>query len=187
MGQASIRLFGWFGLVWSLKKSQMETHSRRNEPMSSKPSQAPVPRSVDETEVRALYRQLLSGWNRRSAGAIAELFVENGVAIGFDGSELEGQKEIALQTFDDDSAGAFVAKVRDVQFLNPEVAILRAVAGMVLPGQSDLAPDKNLFQTLVAAKSDDHWRVAVFQNTPARFRGRPEEARSVTEDLRRQL
>jgi uncharacterized protein (TIGR02246 family) len=154
--------------------------------MSSKPSQALDSRSVDETEVRALYRQLLSGWNRRNAGAIAELFAENGVAIGFDGSELAGQKEIASQTFDD-SAGAFVAKVRDVQFLNPKVAILRAVAGMVLPGQSDLAPDRNSFQTLVAAKSNNHWRVAVFQDTPARFDGRPDEARSVTEDLRRQL
>ena len=158
--------------------------------MSSKPSQAPISRSVDETEVRALYRQLLSGWNRRSAGAIAELFAKDGVAIGFDGAELEGQTEIASvhkRIFNDDSTGAFVAKVRGVQFLKPDVAILRAVAGMVLPGQSDLAPDRNSVQTLVAAKSNNHWQVAVFQNTPAHFDGRTEEARSVTEDLRRQL
>jgi uncharacterized protein (TIGR02246 family) len=147
-------------------------------------------RTVDETEVRALYRQLLSGWNRRNAGAVAELFAEDGVAIGFDGSELEGQREIASahkQIFDDDRTGAFVAKVRGVQFLNPDVAILRAIAGVVLPGQSDLAPDLNSVQTLVAAKRNNHWRVAVFQNTPAHFDGRAEEARSVTEDLRRQL
>ena len=157
--------------------------------MSSKPSRAHDPR-FDETEVRALYRQILSGWNRRNADAIAELFDEDGVAIGFDGSELDGPAEIAAvhrQIFDDHRTGAFVGKVRGVRFINSEVAVLRAVAGMVLPGHSDLEPDRNSVQTLVAVKRSDQWRAAVFQNTPAQYHGRPEKARSLTEELRKQL
>jgi uncharacterized protein (TIGR02246 family) len=157
--------------------------------MSSQPSRAQNTR-YDGTEVRALYRQILSGWNRRSADAVAELFAEDGEAIGFDGSELKGRAEIASahrQIFDDHRTGAFVAKVRSVRFLNSEVAVLCAVAGMVLPGQPDLEPDLNAVQTLVAVKRDGQWRAAVFQNTPAQFHGRPEEARSLTEELRKQL
>ena len=157
--------------------------------MSSRPSPARDPR-FDETEVRALYRQILSGWNRRNADAIAELFDEDAVAIGFDGSEIEGKARIAgvhRQIFDDHRTGAYVGKVRGVRFLNPEVAVLSAVAGMVLPGQSDLDPDRNAVQTLVAAKRNGQWQVAVYQNTPAQFHGRPEEAQSLTEELRRQL
>ena len=157
--------------------------------MSSKPSLAQDPQ-YEETEVRALYRQIVSGWNRRSADAIAELFADDGHAIGCDGSEFKGRAEIAAvhrHIFDDHRTGAFVGKVRSVRFLNPEVAVLCAVAGMVMPGKSDLEPDRNAVQTLVAVKREGRWRAAVFQNTSAQFHGRPEEARALTEELRRQL
>jgi len=157
--------------------------------MSSKPIRAQDPR-FNETEVRSLYRQLLSAWNRRNPEAIAELFDDDGIAIGFDGSEHDGRTQIAAvhkQIFDDHNTGAFVGKVRDVRFLTPGVAVLSAVAGMVLPGQSDLDPDRNSVQTLVAVYRDAQWRVAVFQNTPAQYHGRPEKAQSLTGELRRQL
>ncbi len=67
----------------------------------------------------------------------------------------------------------YVGKIRGVRFLTPEVAVLRAVAGMVPPGQSDLNPAVNTIQTLVAAKGAGPWRIALFQNTPAQFHGRP--------------
>jgi len=156
--------------------------------MSSKPSLAQDPR-YEETEVRALYRQIVSGWNRRSADAIAELFADDGDAIGCDGSEFKGAEIAAVhrRIFDDHRTGAFVGKVRSVRFLNAEVAVLCAVAGMVMPGKSDLEPDRNAVQTLVAVKRDGRWRAAVFQNTSAQFHGRPEEARALTEELRKQL
>jgi hypothetical protein len=42
-------------------------------------------------------------------------------------------------------------------------------------------------QTLVAAKRDGKRRVALFQNTPAQFHGRPELVESLTEELRQLL
>jgi uncharacterized protein (TIGR02246 family) len=157
--------------------------------MSSRPSRAQDPR-FDETEVRGLYRQILSSWNRRNADAIAELFDEDGVAIGFDGSELDGREQIAAihrQIFDDHLTGAFVGKVKSVRFLNSQVGVLSAVAGMVQPGQSDLDPERNAIQTVVAVKRDNQWRVAVFQNTPAQYHGSPDKAGCLTEELRKQL
>jgi uncharacterized protein (TIGR02246 family) len=132
--------------------------------------------SNEEDEVRAIYWNLLDCWNRRNADAFAALFAADGNPIGFDGSPMNGRAEIesALrQIFADHLTASYVAIVRGVRFLTPDVAVLRAVAGMVPPCRSDLNPAVNAVQTLVAAKQDGRWRIAIFQNTPAAFHGRP--------------
>jgi hypothetical protein len=45
----------------------------------------------------------------------------------------------------------------------------------------------NAVQTLVAVRRDGAWQVAVYQNTPAAFHGRPELSQSLTEELRAEL
>jgi len=86
--------------------------------------------------------------------------------------------------FRDHVTAAYVGKIREVRFLTPDVAVLRAVAGMIPPAESDLNPAVNAVQTLVAARRDGRWRIAVFQNTPAAFHGRPELSAKLTEELR---
>jgi uncharacterized protein (TIGR02246 family) len=143
--------------------------------------------STDETEIRALYQQLLEGWNKRSADAMAEPFAEDGEVIGFDGSQLVGRADITShlqQIFADHPTPPYVGKVRGVRLLGPEVAVLRAVAGMVPIGKTDLDPNLNTHHTIVAVKREGKWRIALFQNTPAQFHGRPELVQKLTEELR---
>lgn len=121
---------------------------------------------------------------------MAALFAKDGNLVGFDGSPVSGRAQIASHLgpiFASHRTAAYVAKVRSVRFLTPEVAVLRAVAGMVPPGQSDIHPPVNAVQTLVAAKDGGQWRIAVFQNTPAAFHGRPEMSEMLTEELRQVL
>jgi uncharacterized protein (TIGR02246 family) len=158
--------------------------------MSSQTFQPHDSPSTDEHEVRALYRQLLDGWNKRSADAFAAAFAEDGYTVGFDGSLMNGRAEIESgirQIFTDHQTAAYVWKIRDVRLLSSEVAVLRAVAGMVPPGQSDLNPAVNTIQTLVAAKYAGQWRIALFQNTPAQFHGRPELVQQLTKELQQLL
>jgi uncharacterized protein (TIGR02246 family) len=146
--------------------------------------------SSDEIEVRTLYGQLLDSWNRRSGHDFAGLFVEDANVVGFDGSPMNGREEIETtlrQIFADHPTAAYVGKIREVRFLTPEVALLRAVAGMVPPGQAELNPAVNTVQTLVAVKGEGQWRIALFQNTPAQFHGRPELVQQLTEELRQLL
>ena len=156
-------------------------------------SQVPVRHaasSSDEPAICALHQQMLNGWNQRSSNAIAAAFAEDGQLIGFDGSQMTGSAEIAAtlqQTFADHPTPAFVGKVRQVSFLAPEVALLHAIAGMVLPGKADIEAPLNAIQTLVAVKHGEQWRIALFQNTPAQFHGRPELVESLTEELRQLL
>src|SRR5256714_15679837 len=102
--------------------------------------------SSDEMEVRRLYRELLDGWNQHNADAFAAPFAEDGEAIGFDGSQMSGRVDIAAtlgQVFADHVTAPSVSKVRSVRLLSPDVAILRAIVGMVPPGQVDLNPALN--------------------------------------------
>jgi uncharacterized protein (TIGR02246 family) len=56
-----------------------------------------------------------------------------------------------------------------------DVAVMVAVGGTVMTGQSDIEPDRNSIHTLVAVKHGNKWRFTAFQNTRAQFIGRPAE------------
>jgi uncharacterized protein (TIGR02246 family) len=145
----------------------------------------------DTREIELLYRGLLDGWNRRDAESFGNSFTTDGVAIGFDGSRHAGRAEITAdmaRIFADHETAAYVARVREVRLLTPDVGLLEAVAGLVPPGGSDLRPELNARQTVVACFAEDEgWRIAQLQNTPAQFHGRPDLAAALTDELRREL
>jgi uncharacterized protein (TIGR02246 family) len=130
---------------------------------------------------------MLEGWNRRSAEAFAAGFLDDGVAIGFDGSQhLERAQLVSdlARIFADHPTGRYVGKIRDVRLLTPEVGVLRAVVGMVPAGRSDIEPKLNAIQSVVVLKSEGRWRIALMQTTPAQLHGRPELVDAMTEELR---
>lgn len=144
----------------------------------------------EESEIRALYQALIDGWNSRNAQNMAAVIAEDGDMIGFDGSQMHGRSEITTtltSIFADHPTGRYLSKVRSIRFLGDGAAILRAVVGMIPAGHSDLKPELNAHQTLVAARPDGTWRVVLFQNTPAQFHGRPDLVESLTDELRQLL
>ena len=141
----------------------------------------------EAAQVVALYRRLLEAWNARDAAAYAACFEEDGQVIGFDGSTMESHAEIESTLrpiFADHVTAAYVAKVRGVRFLGPDVALLRAVAGLLPSGATELNPAVNAHQTLLTTRRAGKWRIAHFQNTPAQFHGRPELSAALTAELR---
>ena len=144
-------------------------------------------RSVHEQAV-AVYTALLDAWNRQDAPAFAALFAPDGHVTGFDGSQMNGPGEIANELgniFAHHPTSAYVAKVREVRSLAPSVTLLRAIVGMIPPGASALKPDVNAIQSLVLvtdASSSDQ-RIAMLQNTPAAFHGRPQLVAEMTAEL----
>jgi uncharacterized protein (TIGR02246 family) len=141
-----------------------------------------------DNAINDLYAALHAGWNDHDGTAFAAGFTDDGVAIGFDGSEHAGRDAIARQMqaiFDDHETGRYVGAVRRVRALGGDAAILEAVAGLVPPGRDAVNPDTNARQTVVAVRDQDDggWRIALFQNTPAQFHGRPELAEQLTEEL----
>jgi len=158
--------------------------SRKQQPASSG-GVPDVSENLDEREVRDLYARLLDAWNRRNAQDYAALFAEDGSLIGFDGSQATGPEVLNHLTpiFADHPTAAYVAKVREVRPLGPGAAVLRAIVGMIPPGQSKLNPAVNAVQTLVAQKHHGTWGIVLFQNTPAQYHGRPDLAEQHTAEL----
>lgn len=145
---------------------------------------------MNERQVTDLYQQLLKAWNHKDARGMADLFTEDGEQIGFDGSQVIGQAEIYAHIapiFEHHDTAHYVSKVKNVRFLSGDIAILRAIAGMVAPGQSDINPNVNTHHTMIAIRTEGDWRIVLFQNTPAQFHGRPELVEQMTAELRELL
>ncbi len=71
--------------------------------------------------------------------------------------------------------------------MSPKISILRAIAGMVPPDESNINPELNTHHTLVAVENNGEWKIELFQNTPAQFHGRPELVNQMTEELSKLL
>lgn len=143
--------------------------------------------SAADAEVRELYRKLLEAWDRRNARDYAMLFAPDAILVGFDGTQVFGQADIGAhisEVFSHHQTARYVSIVRGVRAVTGDVVALSAVAGMVPPNKTDINPDVNAVQTMVAARRGSEWHVALFQNTPAAFHGRPDDAKALTEELR---
>jgi uncharacterized protein (TIGR02246 family) len=135
-----------------------------------------------------IYFGLLDDWNRQDAPAMAAHFAEQGSLVGFDGSAIDSRAciEAHLQPiFAQHPTPLFIGKVREVRRMaNGQTVLLRAVAGMWPRGASALNPDLNAVQAMVLSFADGIYRIELFQNTPAAFHGRPEEAEKLSAELR---
>lgn len=144
--------------------------------------------------ISALYFQMIDGWNRGSGSIFAAPFAEDGDLLDFDGTHLKGLQNIASvhqQPFDTFLKGSrLVGKIRNIRFLTPDVAIMHAVGGTIMDGQTNIEPERNSIHTIVVKKVDPnngHWLITAFQNTRVQYFGRPQETQRLTEELRHEL
>ena len=141
---------------------------------------------MNKAAIQKLHEELLTSWNAQDANRMSTLFQENGNIIGFDGSQLNGQISIRtelVKVFSHHKTASYVWKVEEVRFLSTEVALLRALVGMIPPGKKEINPATNAIQSLVAVLDKKTWKISLFQNTPAQFHGRPELVESMTTEL----
>src|SRR3954454_19674685 len=97
-----------------------------------------------ESAVRELYRRIIAGWNADDAQAFAAPLADDGEVVGVDGRGLRGRGEGARQggaSLAAHATGTYVGIVRSVRALAEDVALLRAVAGVVPAGEQDIKPE----------------------------------------------
>jgi uncharacterized protein (TIGR02246 family) len=143
-------------------------------------------RIMSENAVTALYAKLIAGWNAKDGEAMAEPFAEDGAIIGFDGSISSGKETIGAEMsniFGDHETARYAVKVQSVRPLGPQAMILRAISGLVPPGQTAINSETNSHQTLIAEEQQGQWRIVLFQNTAAQFHGRPLLVEEMTREL----
>jgi uncharacterized protein (TIGR02246 family) len=139
-----------------------------------------------EDAVRDLYRRVIAAWNASDARAMAAPIAPGALMIGLDGSQLQGRDEIEAELgriFADHETASYVTKVRAASKPGGDAALLWAVAGMPSPESSEIMPDRNAAQTLVARRDSKGWSVALFQTTPAQLHGRDDLREALMEEL----
>lgn len=140
--------------------------------MTPDPDPVHASRADDEAAVRALYAQLMEGWNRGDAAAFAEPFSADGHLVAFDGMHFQGRENIIAfhqPLFDRWLKGTqLVGEVETVHFLSPNAAVLHARGSTVMPRRTRPSPERDSLQTLVAVREAGNWRLFAFQNTRIR-------------------
>jgi uncharacterized protein (TIGR02246 family) len=109
--------------------------------LSSLPRVYGIARVMNAADVRDLYERMIAGWNAGDAAAMTRDFADDGQMVGFDGSEAGGREQIASHLagiFADHKVASFVTLVHEVREIAPNVMLLRAHAGMVPPGKSEI-------------------------------------------------
>ena len=138
------------------------------------------------SQLISLYESLIKSWNNQDAKGMASLYARNGGQIGFDGSQITGPEEIEQHLapiFRDHPTGKFVFIVRDVRLLGDAVGLVHAIAGMVPRDGTRINSSLNAVQSMLARKQRGKWKVELFQNTPARLDGHPEDVTAMTDEL----
>lgn len=136
--------------------------------------------------IRTVYKTLLESWNSNDATAFANLFTESANVIGFDGSQMNGRKQIRdelTRIFQDHQVATYVGIIKEIRNLNENIYLLRAVVGMLPPGKDEIKPDVNAIQTLIVVRTGNDFKIEAYQNTAAAFHGRPELSKQLTEEL----
>src|SRR3954453_7718042 len=145
-----------------------------------------MPVHPSSSDILEVYGRLLNAWNSRDARAFAAVFTEDGSAVGFDGSQMNGRDSIDIELsaiFANHQTATYVAKIRELRSLDQNTTLIRAVVGMIPSGQQALNPSANAVQSIVVLRQADGFRIALLHNTPAAFHGRPELASQLTEEL----
>lgn len=130
----------------------------------------------DEATVRGLFAELLAAWGRGDGTAYGAIFTDDADYIAFDGSATKGRATIASQhqeLFDTWLKGTrLVGSITALRFLGPDVALVHATGGTVMPGRTAASGSRDSIQTLVATRGDDGWRFAAFHNCRIQRRSR---------------
>ena len=119
------------------------------------------PDSYDETTIRYLHEQMITGWNRSSGAEFAGPFRADADFVAFDGTHLKGRKEIEIfhtELFETELQGSRLeGGVHFVRQIQPDLAVMYAWAAMALPGQTNASASRDSLQMFVARKRDGEW------------------------------
>lgn len=128
--------------------------------------------SVDETKIKAIFREMFDGWEKGSGELFAAPFTENADFIAFDGSHTKGREEIAAahqELFDKYLKGSrLVGEITEIRFLSADVALIQATGGTILKDKVKPSPERTSIQTLVAVRKESVWKFTAFHNNRIR-------------------
>lgn len=126
--------------------------------------------AADTAAVRAVLDRFYAGWTANDVDAFIPLYLDDasvvrpgvvhhsrdalraGMAASFAGP-LKGSRGV------DDAAS--------IRFPGPDTAIVVSTAGILMPGEESVPPERRVSATWVLVRRDGGWRIAAYANAPA--------------------
>ncbi|MEV0678650.1 SgcJ/EcaC family oxidoreductase [Actinosynnema sp. NPDC050436] len=125
---------------------------------------------ADQAAIAALPQRMVTGWAAHDAGAIADLFTEDGVMI-LPGHYRKGRTEIReffAAAFEGPYRGTKVTGTPlDLRLFGADSGILVTKGGVLAPGDSDVTAQRAIRASWVVVKQHGEWHLANYQNSPA--------------------
>lgn len=124
--------------------------------------------AAGEEAIHNLFGQMCASWDAGDSDAYAAQFTNDADYIVFDGTHLKGREAIAAvhrQLFTFMKGSSLKGQITEIRFLSPDIALVYATGAILLPGDTEIQPDRKSIQTMVATKQNDHWLFTAFQNT----------------------
>jgi uncharacterized protein (TIGR02246 family) len=122
-----------------------------------------------EADLRGLITRMTDSYNRGDAHGVAAMYTPDGDLITGTGDHLAGPAEIEsflsnlVMTLP--KGTRFIARVTDIRFAGPDVALVTSDGGWLYPGEANVSEKNQGLQSVVALRRDGTWRVVLFQRT----------------------
>jgi uncharacterized protein (TIGR02246 family) len=124
----------------------------------------------DLAAVAAVPQRIVDAWAEHDADAFGEVFTEHGTMAlpGIFVKGREGVKKFMAAGYSGPYKGTRVfGEPIDVQFLGADSAVVITLGGVLAPGETTVAPERQVRAVWVLAKENGTWQLAAYQNTPA--------------------
>lgn len=124
---------------------------------------------ADRDEMRAVPERIVQGWAANDADAVAAVFTTDTDFVIGDGTFLRGREELRRYMaagFDGFLKDTRVtAPVESVRCLSSTVGVVHTLGGILMPGETEVPPERQGVQVFVVTKHGGEWLVDVYQNT----------------------
>ncbi|MFK0252773.1 SgcJ/EcaC family oxidoreductase [Streptomyces sp. NPDC090445] len=127
-------------------------------------------RDKDLAAIAEVPERMMAAWAAQDAAAVAALFTEDATMILPGDVYKKGRAEVeGFMAFG--YAGPFkgtrvFGAPKDLRFVGADTAVLITQGGVLAPGETTVAPEREIRATWVLAKQDGQWFIAAYQNSP---------------------
>ncbi|MDL4816914.1 SgcJ/EcaC family oxidoreductase [Actinomadura opuntiae] len=125
---------------------------------------------ANESEVRSVLDRLYKAWADNDADAFADLYVEDATVVmpGVFHQGRSAVRDFMAQSFAGPLKGSrAVDEPQDVR-VDGDTAVIVSNSGIIMAGQSEVPPDREVRATWVLARRNGEWLISAYTNTPVR-------------------
>lgn len=128
--------------------------------------------AADKAAAAGVVQRIVQAWAAQDADAFAAVFTEDGTMVLPGDVYKSGRDQIRAfmaAGFQGPYKGTQVTgQPLGLRLITPDVGVLITQGGVLAPGETTVAPEREIRATWVVVRDGDDWRLAAYHNSPVR-------------------